>query len=201
MRDLLDQGITVGLGTDVSGGYSASILVVAREAGMVSRTLASLTPEEPHNEEKERAVVNENENENEKDEPNTKDAVTDTKTPTTNQDSKKLSVEECLYLATRGGAACLGLERKVGAFEVGMEFDAQLIELGSAAAAAAVAGSEDGGEGEGEGGSIDRDMDSGLVELWGKETWNEKVAKWLFCGDDRNTRKVFVRGRLVHERR
>ena len=43
--------------------------------------------------------------------------------------------------------------------------------------------------------------DMGLVEVWGKETWDEKVAKWVFCGDDRNTRYVFVGGRLVHQRR
>ena len=182
VRELLDQGITVGLGTDASGGYSASILTAAREAGMVSRMVAHLTPEHPDDEAKGGV--------NEKDLPITEEAVTDkeaAKHSTSHKDRKKLSVEECLYLATRGGAKCLGLGEKVGAFEVGMEWDVQLIELGNAA---------DGGDDEGvEGG------DQGLVELWGKETWAEKVAKWLFCGDDRNTRKVFVRGRLVHERR
>ena len=168
VRQLLDDGIEVGLGTDISGGYSASILVAAREAAMVSRTLAGLTVEEPEVEKKDLPG---------------EDGVR-AKHSTSAKDRKKLSVEECLYLATMGGAKCLGLEGKVGGFEVGMQWDAQLVELDDAV---------DREEGEAD--------DRGPVELWGKEIWGEKVAKWLFCGDDRNTKKVFVRGRLVHERR
>ena len=152
VRTLLDEGIDVGLGTDVSGGYSTSILVAAREAAMVSRTIAALTVEEKE------------------------------------KDRQKLSVEECLYLATRGGAKCLGLEDKVGAFEIGMRWDAQVVQLASA----------DGPDVGLEGGEVVED--EGLVELWGSETWDEKVAKWVFCGDDRNTRKVWVDGILVHQR-
>ncbi|KAI4166458.1 MAG: hypothetical protein LQ348_007807, partial [Seirophora lacunosa] len=37
VRDLLDAGVTVGLGTDVSGGGSCSVLTAAREAAGVSR--------------------------------------------------------------------------------------------------------------------------------------------------------------------
>ena len=149
VRTLLDDGIDVGLGTDVSGGYSASILVAAREAAMVSRTIAALAAEDE------------------------------------DKDRQKLSVEECLYLATRGGAKCLGLESKVGAFEVGMRWDAQLVQLARAE----------------ENSKEDISMeDEGLVELWGGERWDEKVAKWVFCGDDRNTKKVWVNGRLVHGR-
>ena len=48
--------------------------------------------------------------------------------------------------------------------------------------------------------SIMAPMTEGAVELWGKESWEEKVAKWLFCGDERNTREVFVGGRCVHVR-
>ena len=178
VRVLLDDGIDVGLGTDVSGGYSASILVAAREAAMVSRTLAALTAEEPQSEEKSPQGV---------------DAGNEAaaKHSTSAKDRKKLSVEECLYLATKGGAKCLGLEQKVGAFEVGMEWDAQLVELDDVAED----GVDEEGEGRADAGAV------GPVELWGRETWGERVAKWLFCGDDRNTKKVFVRGRLVHERR
>ena len=183
VRELLDDGIEVGLGTDVSGGYSCSILVAAREAAMVSRTLAALAPEETGSEDGKGRLGAE------------------AKHSTSAKDRKKLSVEECLYLATKGGAKCLGLEGKVGGFEVGMEWDAQLVVLDAAAA-------EDGEEGAAAAHDDDDDDDDdgepedrGPVELWGKETWGEKVAKWLFCGDDRNTKKVFVRGRLVHERR
>ena len=41
----------------------------------------------------------------------------------------KLSTEEVLYLATRGGAAVVGLSDKIGGFEVGKEWDAQMIKL------------------------------------------------------------------------
>jgi guanine deaminase len=49
-------------------------------------------------------------------------------------------------------------------------------------------------EGEGE-------EDGGNVDVFGWEKWPERVAKWVFNGDDRNTKRVWVRGRLVHRRR
>jgi guanine deaminase len=140
VRWLMDRGITCGLGTDMSGGYSPSVLEAARQALLVSRHVAMK-----------------------------------------GDDAAKLSVEEVLYLATRGGAAVVGLEGKVGGFEVGMHWDAQLIVLGTV---------DDQGEG-----------DDGNVDVFGWESWEEKVAKWLFNGDDRNTSKVWVKGRLVHERK
>lgn len=146
VRELLEEGIDVGLGTDVSGGWSPSILTAAREAGGLSRLRTALV--DPSMEQAEK-------------------------------DRMKLSTEECLYLATRGGAKCLGLENKIGGFEVGMMWDAQLIDLGSLI-------SEDG-----EAGGV------GGVDLWGKENWGERLAKWVHCGDDRNTKAVWVGGSLV----
>lgn len=140
VRWLLDGGVDVGLGTDMSGGYSPSVLEAVRQALLVSRHVAMV-----------------------------------------DGDQAKLSVEECLYLATRGGAKVVGLENKIGGFEVGMEFDAQLIGLG------------DVDEEE----SIE---DDGPVDVFGWESWDDRVAKWVFNGDDRNTNAVWVRGRLVHER-
>jgi guanine deaminase len=97
-------------------------------------------------------------------------------------DEAKLSVEEGLYLATRGGAKVVGLESRIGGFEVGMDWDAQLIRLGSV----------------GEKGDLS--TDEGLVDIFGGETWDDKVAKWVYTGDDRNTVAVWVKGRLVHQR-
>ncbi|MCJ1300444.1 hypothetical protein MMC08_003241 [Hypocenomyce scalaris] len=151
VRELLDAGIDVGLGTDMSGGYSPSILVAARAAAGVARTLVGLGLQ---------------------------------------GEGAGLGVEECLYLATVGGAKCLGLEGRVGVFDVGCEWDAQLVELGEVVGEAGVKE----GEGAGNVGGW------GPVDLWGTEGWEEKVAKWFYCGDERNTRKVWVRGRLVHER-
>ncbi|TKA61277.1 hypothetical protein B0A49_10471, partial [Cryomyces minteri] len=118
VRELWDAGITVGLGTDVSGGYSASVLEAARQAIMVSRHVAM-----------------------------------------TEGDGAKLSTEEVLYLATRGGAEVVGLEDKIGAFEVGMQWDAQLVGLGEVA--------------KGEEGKIGED---GPVDVFGWEQWEERVA-------------------------
>lgn len=150
VRWMWDKGIDVGLGTDVSGGYSPSILEAARQAAMVSRHVAMAIEEE-----KERERV-------------------------------KLTVEEVLYLATRGGARCVGLEDKIGGFEVGMEWDAQLVTLNEV---------NDDGE------VHDEDEDHGFVDMFGWETWGDRVAKWLYNGDDRNTKRVWVKGRLVHRRK
>jgi guanine deaminase len=149
VRDLLDAGIVVGLGTDVSGGYSPSILAAAREAGGVSRMRTAVMPKDLPQDEKDRM---------------------------------KLSVEETLYLATRGGAQCLGLDSEVGEFKVGKQWDAQFVDLG---APCAFDGTTEGNEGKGN------------VQVWEGTGWEERVNKWVFCGDDRNTKAVWVAGRLV----
>ncbi|KAI8623876.1 guanine deaminase [Xylariaceae sp. FL1651] len=152
VRWLLEKGIQVGLGTDVSGGYSPSMLEAARQAKLVSNHLAmpGRGLDDLPQEEREKA---------------------------------KLSVEEVLHLATRGGAEVVGLSGKIGAFAVGMQWDAQLIDL--------CAVPEEVPE--------DDCVIKGNVDLFGWETWEERIAKWVFNGDDRNTKKVWVQGRLVHE--
>ncbi|KAI1075795.1 guanine deaminase [Whalleya microplaca] len=154
VRWLLDKGIGVGLGTDMSGGYSPSLLEAARQASMVSNHLAM---------------------------PGGKWDVI----PQPERENAKLSIEEVLYLATRGGAEVVGLGTKVGGFEVGMEWDAQLISLGMVDETP---------------NQIDY-KDDGNVDIFGWESWDERVAKWVFNGDDRNVKKVWVRGRVIHERK
>ena len=146
VKGLLDKGIVVGLGTDMSGGYSPSILEAARQAMLVSRHVALV-----------------------------------------DGDAAKLSVEEVLYLATKGGAKVVGLEDKVGSFELGMDWDAQMICLGGVAE---VPGDDDG-----------KEVDTGPVDIFGWESWPDRVAKWLYSGDDRNVQAVWVKGRLVHSRK
>lgn len=141
VRDLLDIGIDVGLGTDVSGGFSPSILETARQAIWVSRYVAMLEG-----------------------------------------DYAKLSSEEVLWLATRGGAKVVGLPERIGGFEVGMDWDAQMISLGTVA-----------------GDSETCDEMEGPVDVFGWESWEEKVHKWVYNGNDRNTVAVWVKGRLVHQ--
>ncbi|GAB7339530.1 hypothetical protein MBLNU457_6143t1 [Dothideomycetes sp. NU457] len=141
VRNMLDAGLDIGLGTDVSGGYSPSILEEVRQCILVSRHVAMQKGE-----------------------------------------GAKLSVAEALFLATRGGAAVVGMAGKIGGFEEGMEFDAQMVRLG----------------GVGESGELEDGV--GPVDVFGKESWEDRVAKWVFNGDDRNTVMVWVRGRLVYSR-
>ena len=156
VRWLWSHGIDVGLGTDMSGGYSPSILEAARQAALTSRHLAAREDDCGQGE---------------------------------NANSAKLSVEEVLYLSTRGGAKCLGIADRVGGFDVGLQLDAQLIGL------AAV---QDDGLRDGE---SDEEFDAGNVDVFGWESWEDMIAKWLYNGDDRNTKKVWVKGRVVHARR
>lgn len=173
VRWMWQKGIEVGLGTDVSGGYSPSILEAARQATLVSRHIAATTGDV---DEKERC---------------------------------KLTVEEALYLATRGGALCLGLEDRIGGFEVDKDWDAQLIGLARVAESGLREGEEYTENGTGMGAAVEANgvipalngCDKGNVDIFGWESWEETLAKWLYNGDDRNTKKVWVKGRLVHARR
>ncbi|KAH9897170.1 guanine deaminase [Xylariomycetidae sp. FL2044] len=182
VRWLLDRGIAVGLGTDVSGGYSASVLEAARLAKMVSNHLAM-----PGKGKKDGGGGEKGRDGEE-----------------SGDERARLSVDEVLYLATRGGAGVLGLGDRVGRFEVGMEWDAQLIGLGRVCSII----DDDDDEEEEEmkqpeeiEEEEEEEEDQGNVEVFGWETWEERVAKWVFNGDDRNTKSVWVRGRLVHRRR
>lgn len=227
VRQFLDEGIDVGLGTDVSGGWSPSVLAVAREAATVSRILASVQRDSTH--------VKKNTDTTHQSKASlhkpAKEHHPHNTTPPEPHDCTKLSVEECLHLATVGGARCLGLETRVGHFEVGMHWDAQLVRLGPAVhldlhphntttnphphpstdpskisnAAPPAADSMKPSAGledlvvvalKSEKGQ----RDEGPVQLWGSKTWEEKLAKWVFGGDERNTRRVWVRGRVVSVR-
>jgi guanine deaminase len=168
VRTFIDEGITVGLGTDVSGGYSPSILEAARQACLSSRLLGHTAQWK-------------------------KDHLEDEKG---DEGREKLSVPESLYLATRGGAAVVDMAGDIGGFDMGMLWDVQLIQLG--------------GVREAERSPLESVSDGkahlvntgpvGNVDLFGTETWEEKIQKWVWGGDDRNVKAVWVGGRLVHTR-
>ncbi|RHZ61280.1 hypothetical protein CDV55_101804 [Aspergillus turcosus] len=80
-----------------------------------------------------------------------------------------LSVAECFFLATLGGAQVCGLDERVGNFAVGKEFDALEVRTGE-----------------------------GIMAPVEEEDSMEVVfEKFLMTGDDRNIAKVYVRGRAV----
>ncbi|KAM3421648.1 Guanine deaminase [Cercospora zeina] len=164
VKAMLREGMTIGLGTDVSGGYTPSILAECREALFTSRHLC---------------ITNEFSGMRGK------------------SDETKLSVEEALFLATRGGAKVVGLQDRIGGFEVGMDWDAQLIRLDVVSEGedeTLVNGDVNGGE------EATFAEDVGLVDVFGHESWDDRVNKWVYGGDDRNTKAVWVKGRLVHRR-
>jgi len=133
VRDLLEQGIKVGLGTDCSAGYMPSIHDAMRSASNVSRHLA-LKAED---------------------------------------DRYVLGFAEIVYLATMGGAQVVGMADKIGNFEAGKKFDALLIDVQGVISADRSLWEDGDGDGE------------------------AMVKKWVFLGDDRTIRKVWVDGVLV----
>lgn len=130
VRQFLDAGIKVGLGTDCSAGYSPSIMDAMRQASNVSRHLAY------HH-----------------------------------QDGRwKLSIEEILFLGTLGGAQVCALDDRIGNFDIGKCFDALLVDVGG--------------------------KDNINIRGWEDDDL-ALVKKWVFLGDDRSLRKVWVNGVLV----
>ena len=82
-----------------------------------------------------------------------------------------LSLEECFFLATLGGARVYGLGDKVGSFEVGKEFDALIVS----------------GDVE-DGVMAPVEEEDGIYTIW---------EKFVMTGDDRNIVRVYVNGRVV----
>lgn len=100
LREALDEGVKVGLGTDIAGGYSADIMNTMRQAVVVSRVRQG------------RETI-----------------IQDQSLKTEEQGlERNLAIDwkEALYLATKGGATALGLNS--GLFEAGAPFDAQMSE-------------------------------------------------------------------------
>lgn len=165
VRALLDAGITVGLGTDVSGGFHPSVLEAVRQAYTVSRLLTHARSDNGH-------------------------VQASTDDDGDGDGREIIGVEEGLYLATRGGAAVVDMADDIGGFDEGMFFDAQLIQLGQVHPPPPSV-------------RLDKNRDSGpvsSVDIFGWESWLEKVQKWAWNGDDRNVRMVWVMGKLVHDR-
>ena len=133
VRYLMDKNVKIGLGTDVSGGPSPSLIDSMRNALTCSRTI----------------YFNKR-----KDDKDTK--------------YKPLTVPEVFYLATEGGAIALGIEDKVGNFEIGKDFDGLFVNL-----------------------------NKGSVDCFGQESINDLLDKMVYLADDRNITKVFVKGKIV----
>ncbi|KAF2169309.1 hypothetical protein M409DRAFT_65015 [Zasmidium cellare ATCC 36951] len=91
----------------------------------------------------------------------------------TGEDRYILAFSELVYLATLGGAEVVGMGERIGNFEVGKEFDALVVDVKEVIS-----------------------VEEGMWEA-GSERDEDLVKKWVFLGDDRTVRRVFVGGRLV----
>ncbi|XP_044247201.1 guanine deaminase isoform X2 [Ursus arctos] len=131
--EVLKHDVKIGLGTDVAGGYSASMLDAIRRAVMVSNIL----------------LINK-------------------------INEKSLTLKEVFRLATLGGSQALGLDKEIGNFEVGKEFDALLINPKAS----------------------DSPIDLFSGDLVG-DTSEAVIQKFLYLGDDRNIEEVYVGGKQV----
>jgi len=163
---LLDRGVKVGLGTDVSGGFAPSILRTIQDASVCSKVVAiqAHSPNDVH-------------------------------TPTHRFADKQLPVATLLYLATMGGAQLCNLADRVGSLAPGKAFDALLVSARTEAGNPAVWGADldqalgigAGSSGPGQGGRVKTE----------KEVLEGLLERFLFCGDDRNIKRVYVQGRMI----
>lgn len=106
VKRLINAGIKVGLGTDVSGGNDVSILSACRDALAVSQHLKIVKTQDIKGTGK---IAEAKE--------------TEAYVP--------LDYKQVTYLATLGGAKALFLDDVIGNFEVGKSFDALLIDIDS----------------------------------------------------------------------
>ncbi|KAI0755024.1 Metallo-dependent hydrolase [Daedaleopsis nitida] len=156
LREALDAGVRVGLGTDIAGGYSIDIMNAMRQAVAVSRM-------------REGARI--------------RGCAGTTRSLPVDASPKALSIDwkEALFLATKGGAAAVGLTEGSGTFAVGAPFDAQCIQLFDLKTGVGI-------------GAIDYfdDPRSGELTL-------DAVEKWWCLGNVNNRTGMWVQGRPVGE--
>jgi guanine deaminase len=99
-----EMGVKIGLGTDIAGGHSASVVNSVRMTGLVSRIDGFQPPKD-----------------------RTGDPV-DLPVSESPDDKEVVNWKTAFYMGTRGGAIALGLG-SVGTFEVGMKWDALEVDL------------------------------------------------------------------------
>jgi len=124
VKPLLQRHIKVGLGTDVSGGSSCSILEAIRSAVIASKVVSH----EP------------------------------------------IDFRQAFYMGTLGNAFVLNVEKKVGSFEVGKFFDANLVDVKAKGT---------------------------RINAFNCFQVQDYFEKFIYSGDDRNIVRVYVNGKLV----
>lgn len=99
--------------------------------------------------------------------------------------NRQLPPSALLYLATLGGAHVCDLSSRIGSFTPGKAFDALLVSVRSDAGNLGLWG-------------VDTDEELGIDRgKGGKEELDDLLERFLFTGDDRNMRRVYVQGRWI----
>ncbi len=102
---------------------------------------------------------------------------------TTSYAGRQLPLATLLYLATLGGARVCGLEDRIGSFAPGKAFDALLVSVRGDTGNPGLWGID-----------LDEELKVQHAEKKELEVWLER---FLFTGDDRNIRRVYVQGRWI----
>ncbi|XP_048859144.1 guanine deaminase [Brienomyrus brachyistius] len=129
VRNVLKHNVKLGLGTDIAGGCSVSMLDAIRRTMETSKALKINNPEH-----------------------------------------ECLCIDEVFRLATLGGSQALSLDKETGNFEVGKDFDAL---------------------------RIDPTASESPFDVFSDDDIKIILEKFLYLGDDRNIKEVFVAGRRV----
>lgn len=170
------------MGTDLAGGYSPSILAEIQHASIASKMLAIQAVDNK----KCKCNGGHSESSSSGEEDGHSRGRHGHKQPGrfTNQ---KLSIATLLYLATLGGAEVCCLQDRIGSFEQGKAFDALLVSVREG----------DTGNPAVWGYNPDRDLTHGVTAQSADNNLIEWLERFLFCGDDRNIKKVIVQGRTI----
>jgi guanine deaminase len=99
---------------------------------------------------------------------------------------EQLPVATLLYLATLGGAHVCALEKRVGSFAPGKAFDALLVSTRAECGNPAVWGPD-----------VDDALGLGTRGADAKAQLDGMLERFLFGGDDRNIRRVYVEGKVI----
>ena len=156
VREAQRRHVRVGLGTDIAGGYSPSLLVAGRHAVTASKVLSWSAP---------------------------------------TASEVEIDYKHAFWMATIGGAMAIGLDHTLGHLAPGKLFDACIIEGG----AAVYATEEDFSPRAASGHKRKADTEAACDAL-PSPSLSADFERWFNLGDDRNVRRVYVRGRAVHER-
>ncbi len=98
-------------------------------------------------------------------------------------EGRQLPLTALLHLATLGGAQVCGLEDRIGSFAPGKAFDALVVSVNDTAGNPGLWGADADKKLRVE---FPRDKE---IEVW--------LERFLFTGDDRNIKRVYVQGRWI----